>query len=198
MADQWLSTVEVASTHRTSAHPSGKCPTPVAPSVVVGLGNDIAGDDGAGIEVARVLQQRLAHRDDIEVVALPWAGFSLLDVLHGRDRAAIVDCLTTGNHQPGTVVRLDQNDLGGSVRLNSFHDINYPTAMALGYRLGWKMPTTIAMWGIEAATADVFSDRLSPEVEKAVQHVVCEVMTFVDLRTSKNSPRDGPRFPTRE
>jgi hydrogenase maturation protease len=168
-----------------------------ASTVVVGLGNDIAGDDGAGIEAARILQQRLGHCDDLEVIALPWAGFALLDVLQNRDRAAIIDCLTTGSHPPGTIVRLDENDLGGSVRLNSFHDINYPTAVALGRHLGWRMPATVAIWGIEAASTDVFSDRLSPPVEEAVQRVVAEVLTFLGPRPHRPS-EDEPRHVARE
>lgn len=179
MADQWLSTVKVASTHRGSAHPNGGPRAVTAPSVVIGLGNDIAGDDGAGIEVARILERRLAYRCDIEVIALPWAGFSLLDVLHNRDRAAIIDCLTTGRHPPGTIVRLDEDDLGGSVRLNSFHDINYPTVLALGRRLGWKMPATIAIWGIEAGLFGVFTEGLSTAVEAAVAEVAIEVDNFL-------------------
>ena len=108
------------------------------PNLVVGLGNEIARDDGVGIFVARRLERRLADRDDVEVVALPWAGLSLLDVLVGRRRAAVVDCLATGDHPPGTVVRLDEDDFRGSVRLNSFHDLNFPTALALGRRMGWQ------------------------------------------------------------
>ncbi len=161
----------------------------VAPSVVVGLGNEIAGDDGAGIEVAHILEARLVDNDDIDVIALPWAGFALLDILRGRDRAAIVDCLTTGNYQPGTIVPMDESHLAGSVRLNSFHDISYPTAMALGRRMGWEMPASIAIWGIEASSFGTFSEGLSPPVAKAVHEVARRVTEFL--------ARDGPP-PARE
>jgi hydrogenase maturation protease len=157
----------------------------VAPSVVVGLGNEIAGDDGAGIEVARILEARLADNDDIDVIALPWAGFALLDILRGRDRAAIVDCLITGNYRPGTIVPMDESRLAGSVRLNSFHDISYPTVMALGRRMGWEMPGTIAIWGIEAASCGTFTEELSPAVSASIHIVADQVTQF--LKT-----RDGP------
>lgn len=157
----------------------------VAPSVVIGLGNEIAGDDGAGIEVARILEARFAANDAIGVVALPWAGFALLDTMRGRKRAAIVDCLVTGNYQPGTIVRMDEAHLAGSVRLNSFHDISYPTVMALGRRMGWEMPNTIAIWGIEAASCATFTDELSPAVSASIHIVADQVTEF--LKT-----RDGP------
>lgn len=163
-----------------------------APSVVVGLGNDIAGDDGAGIEVARILSRELAEHAEIDVVALPWAGFSLLDVMRGRTRAAIIDCLATGTNPPGAIVHIDEADLAGSVRLNSFHDISYPTAMALGRRLGWAMPETIAIWGIEALSVDTFTEELSPAVATATRHVADEVAAFLEAPLGRRSRPISP------
>lgn len=133
-----------------------------ATDVIVGLGNEIARDDGVGIFVAKRLEQPLAGRVDVDVVPLPWAGFALLDVLTGRRRAVLVDCLVSGRHPPGTLVHLDEGDFRGSVRLNSFHDIDFPTVLALGPRLGWTMPEEIAIWAIEGAVVDEFGDGLSP------------------------------------
>lgn len=158
--------------------PDTRNPHPV-PTVVVGLGNDIASDDGVGIHVARLLEARSAGRNDVEVLALPWAGFSLLDTLRGRRRAVIVDCLVTGEHPPGTVVRLSENDFRGSVRLNSFHDISFPTVMALGRRLGWEMPDEVAIWGIEAGDAVSFGEQLSPPVAAAADRVADEITRFL-------------------
>ena len=115
------------------------------------------------------------------MVALPWAGFALLDVLRGRRRAAIVDCLVSGEHPAGTIVHINESDLAGSVRLNSFHDISYPTALALGQRMGWEMPDSISIWGIEAGTADVFSETLSPPVAAAVERVAAEVVEYLNI-----------------
>jgi hydrogenase maturation protease len=159
-------------------------PVPTAPYVIVGLGNEIASDDGVGIHVARALESRFTNRPEVEVVALSWAGFALLDVLRGRRRAALVDCLTTGIHPPGSVLRLDASNFAGSVRLNSFHDISYPTAMALGRRLGWEMPDDVAIWGIEAAVPEEFGETLSPEVAASVDQVIEEVTRFI------NAPAD--------
>ncbi|MEA3501336.1 MAG: hydrogenase maturation protease [Actinomycetota bacterium] len=154
--------------------------SPPSPLVIVGLGNEIASDDGVGIHAAHALEGEFHDRDDIEVVALPWAGFALLDVLRGRRRAVLIDGLTTGAHRPGTVVRLDEDDMRGSVRLNSFHDINYPTVMALGRSIGWEMPDEVAIWGVEMAVADEFGEILTPEVAGSVQTVVNEVSRFID------------------
>lgn len=155
-------------------------PVPTAPYVIVGLGNEIASDDGVGIHVARALESKFTNRPEVEVVALPWAGFALLDVLRGRRRAALIDCLVTGTHPPGSVFRLDASGFAGSVRLNSFHDISYPTVMALGRRMGWEMPDDVAIWGVEAAVSEEFGETLSPEVAGSVDEVMREVTRFID------------------
>ena len=164
---------------------------PTEPWIVVGLGNEIARDDGAGIAVCRALEERLAGRADVAVVALPWAGLALLEVLAGRCRAALVDALTPGLHPPGTVVRLMEGnpDAGGpcgfeprgSVRLTGFHDLDLVTALALGRRLGWPLPDEIAVWAISGAIVDEFGEELSPEVAAAVPRVSTEVLRFLDL-----------------
>lgn len=163
----------------------GEDEPPPAPSIVIGLGNDIASDDGVGIHVARILEDRLRERDDIDVIALPWAGFTLLDVLRDRRRAAIVDCLSTGDHPAGTVVRLNEQDYAGSVRLNSFHDISYPTVMALGRKMEWSMPADVAIWGIEAGHLGDFGERLSPPVAEAAERVIHEVALFLGIETTQ-------------
>ncbi len=169
----------------TSLHPVSDS---AAPNIAVGLGNDIAADDGAGIAAAKRIEAQTRHRPDVAVVALPWAGFALLDVLRGRHRAALIDCLTTGRYPAGTIVRLDETDLAGSVRLNSFHDISYPTAMSLGRELGWDMPGSIAIWGIEAGIADVFSEDLSPPVAAAVEEVANEVIEYLSTPLDRSEP----------
>ena len=57
---------------------SGADTSLVPPFVVVGLGNEIASDDGVGLHAAAALAIELTDRSDVEVVALPWAGFALL------------------------------------------------------------------------------------------------------------------------
>ncbi len=166
------------------------------PDVVVGLGNEIVCDDGVGILAARRLKHLLAARGDTEVVALPWAGFALLDVLAGRRRAAIIDCLVTGRHAPGTIVRLNEYDFSGSVRLVSFHDVNFPTVLALGRKLGFALPEDIAVWAVEGGVVNEFGEGLSAPVAGALDRVVAEVLEFMEpQRTSACESTSGAARP---
>ena len=174
-----MTDLEAVRDHRTEVAASRSATR--APVVVVGLGNDIASDDGVGIRVAGELRTQLAAHPEIEVVALPWAGFALLDVLRGRRRAVLVDCLVSGRHAPGTIVRLDPADIAGSVRLNSFHDIDYGTALDLGRAMGWKMPNDVAIWAVEAANATDFGEALSPGVAAAVAETVDQIIDHLGV-----------------
>jgi hydrogenase maturation protease len=174
-----------------AAGTSGADPSLAPPLVIVGLGNEIACDDGVGLHAASALATQLLDRSDVDVVALPWAGFALLDVLRGRRCAVLIDGLATGQHRPGAVVRLDEADLGCSVRLNSFHDINYPTVMALGRTMGWEMPDEVAIWGIEMSVSDEFGEELTPVVSDAVATVVREVLAFLDSTNAAIDERPG-------
>jgi len=151
-----------------------------APILVAGLGNEIALDDGVGILAAWHLRRRLKHRRDVEILALPWAGFALLDALVDRRHAVLIDSLATGVRPPGTVIRLDENNFHGSVRLNSFHDVDYATALGLGRRFGWRLPEEIAIWAIEGAELNRFGCGLSPSVAAALEQVEEEVVDHLD------------------
>ena len=150
------------------------------PVLVAGLGNEIVRDDGVGIVAAGRLAHRLAHRLDVEVLSLPWAGLALLDALVDRERAVLIDSLSTGKRPPGTIVRLSEHDFRGSVRLTSFHDVDYATALGLGRRLGWKLPDEIAIWAIEGTELDRFGRGLSTPVAAALELVVDEVLEHLE------------------
>ncbi len=156
-------------------------------TVVIGLGNDIAGDDAVGILAARQLQHLLQDRPDVSVTELPWAGFSLLSALRGQSRAVLLDSLRSGLYAPGTVVRLSESDFAGSVRLNSFHDLNYPTALAFGRALGWPMPSRVDIFAVEGSDFDTFTTSLSSVVENALEELVAQVIAT--LNTEAGNPR---------
>lgn len=146
---------------------------------MVGLGNEIAGDDAVGILAARRLLHLLDLHPAVDMIELPWAGLALLDALRGYRRAILLDSLRGGRHAPGTVVRLSEEDFAGSVRLNSFHDLNYPTALSFGRALGWSMPNTIEIFAVEGSSFDRFETRLTPEVARGLDEVVSLVVSYL-------------------
>jgi len=143
-------------------------------TIIIGLGNPVRGDDGVGLAVAEALRTLLEEKPiaGVEVRTSERAGFEVLDLVTGASRAIIVDCLEVPEPQPGRVRRLAVDATYGSARLTGGHDVNLESALELGRLLGAPMPADVEVYGIEAKETAEFSERLTPEVEAAVQPFV--------------------------
>ena len=107
--------------------------------LVLGLGNDLLGDDGVGPWLVEELRGRQSlARFDFETAE--GSGLGLLDLLDGYDCAWVVDCIQASNGDTGRVERLSADELAArSVNLSS-HYAGLPHVLALGRRLGLTMP----------------------------------------------------------
>ena len=74
----------------------------IDPIRVIGLGNDLLGDDAFGLIVARQVRERSAGR--VPVVVTIESGLRLLDYLEGAEHAVVVDAVQTGSAPPGTAI----------------------------------------------------------------------------------------------
>jgi hydrogenase maturation protease len=136
-----------------------------AAPVVICLGNDLRGDDGAGLEVARLLRPLLpAHVALLESDGDP---AEIVDAWAGAPLAVVVDAVVSGA-PPGTVHHQAGLDARAGSRPSS-HALGLADAIALGRALG-RLPADLACYGIEAA--DLTLGRpLSPAVRAAARSV---------------------------
>jgi hydrogenase maturation protease len=146
-------------------------------TMVLGLGNPIFGDDGVGLRVADELKQQVKN-PDITIEAAELAGLDMLETLSGFDRVIIIDAIETGG-PTGKVLHLVPEDLKSTVHTSTPHDVNFSTALELGERIGIKLPSKIDIVAIEIPPAVAFSEKLSPEVEKAVPEAVRAVLQLL-------------------
>ena len=147
------------------------------PTLVVGLGNPILGDDGVGWTVIDALESRLggdtSRLGAVELERLSVGGLSLMERLVGYERAIVVDAVL-GPDRPGTVWSLPLRAVAtrqGS-HLNSAHDLSLSEALAAGRGLGARLPEEITVVGIAVRRVDEFDERLSPAVAGAVNEAV--------------------------
>ena len=140
------------------------------PPLVIGVGNDFAGDDAAGRLVAR----GLAGARGVDVTECHGAAADLVTLMEGRERVVIVDACRSGA-AAGTLHRLDANtgDLPGWLRSVSSHGIGVAEGVALARLLG-SLPARVEIWAIEGATYAV-GDPVSPDVAAAVAKVVADL-----------------------
>jgi hydrogenase maturation protease len=147
--------------------------------LVVGLGNELIGDDAVGIRVARVLE-RLTLPAGVEVHARPALGLDLIDVLSDWERLVLVDAMKTGR-PPGTCTVLDLSEIGSLAQCPACsHSFGVAEIVALAARLRPDVaPAKIVVVGVEARVLDRFGTALSDEVRAALPGAVDEVLRLV-------------------
>lgn len=146
-------------------------------TLVLGLGNTILRDDGVGIYVARALRGRL---DGIaEVGEAELAGFDLIERLKGYERAIIVDAIQLDDEEPGTVFRMRPDDIRITARLASFHDIDLVTALELGKRLRFEMPSDVLIYAVQVEDARTLGEGCTEAVARVIDPLAEEVAAAV-------------------
>ncbi len=154
---------------------------------IIGLGNTILSDDGVGVYAVREVRRRLAETgraEKADVVETEVGGFDLMELMSGWDRVILIDSIQFDGVEPGTLVRLDPQDLRTSLRIRSVHDIDLPTALCLGRSLGFKMPDEILIYGIQAEDARTLGESMTGSVihgmHEAVDLVLHRLATGAD------------------
>lgn len=140
---------------------------------VIGLGNTILRDDGVGVFVAREVARRAPW---VDVVETETAGFGLMEEMAGWDRVVLVDAVQFEGVAPGTVVRIDPRDLKTSLRLRSVHEVDLPTVLELGRRMGLAMPREVVVFGIRVEDARTFGEGLTVAAAQGRDEAVARVL----------------------
>ncbi len=148
-------------------------------TLVIGVGNLLRCDDGAGVHVVNRLKKLAPQIDAVDVAM---GGVEILEAMKGYGRVIIVDSIRTGA-EPGTIYNV--NIAGGEEppRISSSHGVDLVTTLELGRRLmPEEMPPEQVLIGIEAEDTVIFSVTCTPCVEAAVDRVVEEIIMLVEQR----------------
>ncbi|MBU1700546.1 MAG: hydrogenase maturation protease [Candidatus Eisenbacteria bacterium] len=140
---------------------------------VLGLGNPILTDDGAGIRTVELVQEdraRFAGDIPVNFRTLCIGGYDLLYEVEGYDALLVVDAFFSTESVPGHVRFLQGDDLiSGDAAPPSAHMLNLPSALRMGRKLGYRTPNLIGVVAIEVGeTCQDFGESLTPEVSSAV------------------------------
>ncbi|NJP88722.1 hydrogenase maturation protease [Nonomuraea sp. FMUSA5-5] len=152
-------------------------------TVVIGLGNDYRGDDGAGLAAARVLR-------DLGVPAVENAGdpAELIEAWTGADVAVLVDAARSAD-PPGTVRRHDGVPWlshGGA----STHALSLADAVSLARALG-RAPGRLVVYTVEGGDF-ALGRGLSEPVAAAVRALARTIARDLDGRAVSRSGEAAP------
>lgn len=149
------------------------------PTLVIGLGNPLLGDDGVGWHVAEQVRRQAGQAGrPIEVDCLAVGGLGLMERMVGYRQAVVIDAITTGQQPLGSVhcLSLDALPDHSAGHLASAHDASLQTALQMGRALGAVLPEQVLIVAVEAQQVYDFSDKLTPPVAAAVPLAVQAVL----------------------
>lgn len=100
--------------------------------LIVGIGNELMGDDALGPETVARLAAGYDFTPEIELKDLGLGGVHLLDYLDGRDLVVIIDALDLAGCEPGQILRLSKAELmqGSSAVRVSPHELSLKETLA--------------------------------------------------------------------
>ncbi len=138
--------------------------------LVLGLGNIICGDDGAGVAAVHRVRREWAMPDGVRIVDGGTLGLDLLALIAASDRVILVDAVR-GDGPPGTLIRLAGDDVAPAVyeRLSA-HQIGVADLLA-GATLCDRYPDEVVIVGVVPAMTEL---RLgcTPEVAASLDGLV--------------------------
>lgn len=161
---------------------------------VLGLGNVLMGDDGAGPFILQVLSATYVCPEGASFTEVGTPGLDLIPYIDDADVLVVVDTVRASG-PPGTVRVFGRDGLDASVdgaRLNS-HDPGLTEALAT-LRLSGRSPADVVLVGIipERVTTGI---GLSPAVRAAVPAAVETVARLLQERGARltwREPQDTP------
>jgi hydrogenase maturation protease len=147
------------------------------PVLVLALGNDVLGDDGAGPAAAQSLRER--YGELVDIVESGEAGLALLEILEGYERALLLDAILTGTAEPGTVLSF-RPEAFRRVVAPSPHYAGLPEVFDLARRLEVSLPREIEVLAIEVKDPYTVREGLTPEVAAALPSLVGRASAILD------------------
>jgi hydrogenase maturation protease len=141
-------------------------------TLVLGIGNDILGDDGVGIHIVREVAKHISSGDVI-VEETGAAGLSLLERIKGYERLIIADAILTDNTEVGKIHRLTLKDLAKTNDSITPHEAALRTTLEIGNSLfPGEMPRDVVVFAVQTHDVDHVTGKMSRPVKAAVPEVV--------------------------
>jgi hydrogenase maturation protease len=142
-------------------------------TLVLGIGNPIVTDDGAGLKIAQRIKDR---NPELEVIEACSGALGLLDEISGYDKLIIIDSVKTEGGQPGELYKLELEDLRPTLDQATSHGLDIASAFKLGKGLGYKMPQSVIIYAVEIKDNTNFGEECTREVAEKIPLLAQRIM----------------------
>jgi len=142
--------------------------------LILGAGNLLLSDDGAGVHIIRRLLETVDLPERVQVLDGGTLGLDLLHYLEGISYLLIVDAMQTGQ-PPGALRRLAGDEVPAYLSIKmSPHQIGLPD-MLFAAKLRNLYPREVVVWGIQPDSTEVGLE-LTPAVAAQVELLVDKIL----------------------
>ena len=138
-------------------------------TVVLGLGNVLHADDGAGAAVIKRLREDTRAPANVSLVEGGTLGLELLPYVWDCSRLIVIDAVDVGR-TPGTVVRMSGEELNSLPGNSSVHQLGVADLLVALRVLAQRQPEVVLL-GVQPENTDWSTD-LSPAVAAAINPLV--------------------------
>lgn len=149
-------------------------------TLVLGIGNTLLSDEGAGIHAIHYLRQHHAAQPDIEYIDGGTLSFTLAGIIEQADRLIVIDAAQL-NAQAGTVRCFVGHDMDSFLthnRKGSVHEVSLMDLLSIA-TLTEQLPTQRALVGIQPAIID-WGETPSSQVQAAIPQACNEVLSLIE------------------
>ncbi|CUA80618.1 HyaD/HybD family hydrogenase maturation endopeptidase [Anoxybacillus suryakundensis] len=145
---------------------------------VLGIGNLLYSDEGVGVHILPLLEEKLAKYDDVEVIEGSTDGMRLLGTIEETEYLAIVDAVNAGK-EAGTIITLVDDEIPAYFGIKmSIHQLGFQEVLSAA-KLRQTYPKQMVLFGIQPASLSLGLE-LSPIVQAQLPHVVEQVVHQVE------------------
>ncbi len=144
-------------------------------ATLIGLGNLLLRDEGAGVHVIRVLQEKYVVPPGLEIVDGGTAGLDLLPFIEGIERVLFVDAVNFGE-EPGFIGELNNEEIPAFFAVkSSLHHLGLADVLAAAQLLG-TLPQEVCLIGIQPHTLEPGLE-LSAELQARLDDLLEKILT---------------------
>ncbi len=140
-----------------------------AKTVVLGLGNILHGDDGAGAQIIGRLRADPTVSADVSLVEGGTLGLELLPYIWDCARLIVIDAVDVGE-LPGTVVRISGEELNSLPGNSNVHQLGVSDLLVALRMLAERQPEVVLL-GVQPGSTN-WTCELSPAVAASIDSLV--------------------------
>ncbi len=145
--------------------------------LVLGMGSEILMDDGVGSRLANKLrEENLPPGFHVETSNI--GGLELLEIIKDYDQLIILDGMRGGS-DVGDLHFFSPENFRETLHLSTKHDASFLNALKVGEHVGYNLPRSINIVGIEVEEDRCFGEYFSDNLEERIKNIYNEIKKLV-------------------